>query len=161
MHSDDARHSEGKPTCPPDPHKEMEMSLLGVVDVITQKGNALRYSDKRDSNIPLRRSPEYLKDEAHQLRERLMESLSEIDDSLMASYLDGAVIEEHEIKRVIRKGTLKGTILPVLCGSAFKNKGIQPLLDAIVDYLPSPADVAPYKYWTEDGEEGHLKGTTG
>ena len=68
-----------------------------------------------------------------------MESLAEVDDSLMASYLDGAVIEEDEIKRVIRKGTLKGTILPVLCGSAFKNKGIQPLLDAIVDYLPSPA----------------------
>ncbi len=132
--------------------------FLGVVDIITQK--AMLYDTAtRGIEYTVEEIPGYLKDEAHQLRERLMESLAEIDDSLMASYLDGAVIEEHEIKRVIREGTLKGTILPILCGSAFKNKGIQPLLDAIVDYLPSPADVAPYEYWTIDGEEGHLKGT--
>ena len=132
--------------------------FLGVVDIITQK--AMLYDTAtRGIEYTVEEIPGYLKDEAHQLRERLMESLAEIDDSLMASYLDGAVIEEHEIKKVIREGTLKGTILPILCGSAFKNKGIQPLLDAIVDYLPSPADVAPYEYWTTDGEEGHLKGT--
>ena len=132
--------------------------FLGVVDIITQKAT-LYDTATRGIEYTVEEIPGYLKDEAHQLRERLMESLAEIDDSLMASYLDGAVIEEHEIKRVIREGTLKGTILPILCGSAFKNKGIQPLLDAIVDYLPSPADVAPYEYWTIDGEEGHLKGT--
>ena len=132
--------------------------FLGVVDIITQKAT-LYDTATRGIEYTVEEIPGYLKDEAHQLRERLMESLAEIDDSLMTSYLDGAVIEEHEIKRVIREGTLKGTILPILCGSAFKNKGIQPLLDAIVDYLPSPADVAPYEYWTTDGEEGHLKGT--
>jgi elongation factor G len=132
--------------------------FLGVVDIITQKAT-LYDTATRGTEYTVEEIPGHLKDEAHQLRERLMDSLAEIDDSLMASYLDGAVIEEHEIKRVIREGTLKGTILPILCGSAFKNKGIQPLLDAIVDYLPSPADVAPYEYWTPDGEEGHLKGT--
>jgi elongation factor G len=90
---------------------------------------------------------------------RLLESLSEVDDAFMASYLDGAEIPESEIKRVIRAGTLSANILPVLCGSAFKNKAIQPLLDAIADYLPSPADVSPYEYWTEEGNEGYLQGT--
>ena len=63
------------------------------------------------------------------------------------------------MRRVIRKGTLEGSILPVLCGSAFKNKGIQPLLDAIVDYLPSPVDVSPHLCWNEEGEEGAIAGT--
>ena len=98
---------------------------------------------------------------ADELKVQLLESLSEIDDSLMGKYLDGVDIDEEEIKRVIRKGTLHGNFLPVLCGSAFKNKAIQPLLDAIVDYLPSPADVAPYKYWTEEGAEGELAGHEG
>ena len=66
---------------------------------------------------------------------------------------------EVEIQNIIRKGTLEGTVLPVLCGSAFKNKGIQPLLDAIVDYLPSPDDVSPYQCWTSEGEELSLNGT--
>ena len=63
------------------------------------------------------------------------------------------------MRRVIRKGTLEGSILPVLCGTAFKNKGIQPLLDAIVDYLPSPIDVSPHSCWNEEGEEGRIQGS--
>ena len=74
-------------------------------------------------------------------------------------YLHGKEITEADVRRVIRKGTLEGSILPVLCGTAFKNKGIQPLLDAIVDYLPCPIDVSPHVYWDEEGEEGHIKGT--
>ena len=130
----------------------------GAVDIITQTAT---YYDNTTRGIEytVKEIPAHLKDEAHQLRERLMESLSEIDDSFMASYLDDTHIEEDEIKRIIREGTLNGSVLPVLCGSAFKNKGMQPLLDAIVDYLPSPADVSPYEYWTKEGEEGHLKGT--
>ena len=76
-------------------------------------------------------------------------------------YLHGREIDESGIRRVIRKGTLEGRILPVLCGTAFKNKGIQPLLDAIVDYLPSPIDISPHLYWTEDGEEEPSKGLRG
>ena len=89
----------------------------------------------------------------------MFEKLSEIDDDLMDAYLHGREILASELKRVIREGTLKQTILPVLCGSAFKNKGIQPLLDAIVDYLPSPLDVSPYLCWTEDGQETQLIGS--
>jgi len=132
--------------------------LLGNVDIITQRAT---YYDNATRGIEytVKDIPAHLKDEALVLRERLMESLAEIDDGFMTAYLDGALIEETEIKRIIRKGTLSGAILPVLCGSSFKNKGVQPLLDAIVDYLPSPADVSPYEYWTIEGEEGYLKGT--
>ena len=132
--------------------------LLGNVDILTQKAT---YYDNATRGIEytVKAIPAHLKAEALVLRERLMESLAEIDDGFMTAYLDGALIEETEIKRIIRKGTLSGAILPVLCGSSFKNKGVQPLLDAIVDYLPSPADVSPYEYWTIEGEEGYLKGT--
>lgn len=132
--------------------------FLGVVDIISQR--AIYYDNAtRGVEFTVTEIPTHLQKEAQALREQLLESLSEVDDGLMASYLDGAVIEESEIKRVIRKATLDGAILPMLCGSAFKNKGMQPLLDAIVDYLPSPDDVSPYEYWTSDGEEKHMKGT--
>lgn len=132
--------------------------FLGVVDIISQR--AIYYDNAtRGVEFTVTEIPTHLQKEAQDLREQLLESLSEVDDGLMASYLDGAVIEESEIKRVIRKATLDGAILPMLCGSAFKNKGMQPLLDAIVDYLPSPDDVSPYEYWTSDGEEKHMKGT--
>ncbi len=132
--------------------------FLGVVDIISQR--AIYYDNAtRGVEFTVTEIPTHLQKEAQALREQLLESLSEVDDGLMASYLDGAVIEESEIKRVIRKATLDGAILPMLCGSAFKNKGMQPLLDAIVDYLPSPDDVSPYEYWTSEGEEKHMKGT--
>ena len=131
--------------------------FLGVVDVI--KGKAIFYDrDRMDLEYSIREIPEGLKEKVYEAKERVMELLSEIDDVFMVLYLEGNNIEEAEIKRAIRKGTLDGSILPVLCGSAFKNKGIQPLLDAIVDYLPSPQDVSPYKYWTEEGDEGCLNG---
>ncbi|MBP1749444.1 MAG: translation elongation factor 2 [Deltaproteobacteria bacterium] len=132
--------------------------FIGVIDIISQKMN--RYDkdhlglDCADEEIP-----EEFKARVEELRVAMFEKLSEIDDELMAKYLDGADISKVEIEAIIRKGTLEGTILPVLCGSAFKNKGIQPLLDAIVDYLPSPDDVSPYQCWTSSGEELSLKGT--
>ena len=88
----------------------------------------------------------------------MMEKLSEVDDAFMDAYLHEKEITLEDVLRVIRKGTLEGSILPILCGSAFKNKGIQALLDAIVDYLPCPLDVSPHVYWNEEGEEGHIKG---
>ena len=75
----------------------------------------------------------------------MLEKLSEIDDGFMDAFLHGKEITEADVRRVIRKGTLEGSILPVLCGTAFKNKGMQPLLDAIVDYLPCPTDVSPVR----------------
>ena len=132
--------------------------FIGVIDIINQKMN--RYDkdhlglDCADEEIP-----EEYKARVEELRVAMFETLSEIDDELMAKYLDGADISKVEIEAIIRKGTLEGTVLPVLCGSAFKNKGIQPLLDAIVDYLPSPDDVSPYQCWTSAGDELSLNGT--
>ena len=131
--------------------------FAGVVDVLM--GKALFFNnDKFGLDYSATEIPEGLQEETRLAKIRIMESLSEVDDVFMESYLEGIDIEESEIKRVIRKGTLDGNILPVLCGSAFKNKCIQPLLDAIVDYLPSPIDVSPYKYWTEEGEERLFQG---
>ncbi|MBA4418972.1 MAG: elongation factor G, partial [Syntrophus sp. (in: bacteria)] len=131
--------------------------FLGVVDII--RGEALFY-DKESKGLDYEvcEIPEHLKAKAEVLYERLLEALSEVDDEFMTRYLDGHAMDELEIKRLIRKGTLNGNFLPVLCGTAFKNRAIQPLLDAIVDYLPSPVDVSPYKYWNEDGLEGELDG---
>jgi elongation factor G len=132
--------------------------FIGVVDVIRER--AIFYDkDSKGLEYSIGDVPEHLQKEVLLTKEKVMELLSEVDDHFMELFLEGHNVEEDEIKRVIRKGTLNGSILPVLCGSAFKNKGIQPLLDAIVDYLPSPQDVSPYEYWTEEGDERHLSGT--
>ncbi len=132
--------------------------FLGVIDLI--EGKALIYDVDRmgyeysSTEVPARFATAYA-----QAREEMLEKLSEVDDDLMDCFLHGKEITTTHLKRVIRKGTLEGSILPVLCGSAFKNKGIQPLLDAIVEYLPSPMDVSPHHFWNEEGEEGSLSGT--
>jgi elongation factor G len=132
--------------------------FVGVVDVIT--GKTYVYDcDRYGLEYSVGAVPEDLKERFSEAREAMMEKLSEIDDTFMTRYLDGEFIDETEIKRIIRKGTLGGDIVPLFCGTAFKNKGIQPLLDAIVDYLPAPEDVSPHKYFTEEGEEGTLEGT--
>jgi elongation factor G len=97
--------------------------------------------------------PDEYRAQAEEYREKMIEALADIDDSLMEKYLNGEEVSEEEIKRVIRQGTLQLKITPVLCGSAFKNKGVQMLLDAIVDYLPSPVDIPPVKGRTPDGRE--------
>ncbi len=93
-----------------------------------------------EADIPL----EYL-DKAQEYREKLIEALADIDENIMEKYLSGEPITQEEIKRALRVGTIQMKITPVLCGSAFKNKGVQMLLDAIVDYLPSPLDIPPVK----------------
>ncbi len=89
--------------------------------------------------------PEDLVDMAEEYREKLIEALADVDEEIMMKYLEGEEITPEEIKAAIRKGTLEIKFFPMLCGSAFKNKGVQPLLDAVVDYLPSPLDVPPIK----------------
>ena len=86
--------------------------------------------------------PEDLKEQSAEYRLKLIEKVVEEDDSIMESYLEGSEPSIDELKLCIRKGTLKGSFVPVLTGSAFKNKGVQPLLDAVIDYMPSPTDVA-------------------
>src|SRR5690606_9442881 len=89
--------------------------------------------------------PDGLVDRIEGLRSELVESAVEHDDELLEKYLGGEELTEEEIRRAIRQATIAGGIVPVLCGSAFKNKGVQQLLDAVIDYLPSPLDIPPVK----------------
>jgi elongation factor G len=101
--------------------------------------------------------PADLAEQAKEYREKLVEAAVELDDDVMAAYLEGKEPDVETLKRLIRKATITGAFFPVLCGSAFKNKGVQPLLDAVVDYLPSPLDVPPVKGTDSKGEEVERK----
>ena len=97
--------------------------------------------------------PADLLDQAKEYREKMIEAAVELDDAAMTAYLEGKEPDEATLKRLIRKAVISGAFFPVLCGSAFKNKGVQPLLDAVVDYLPSPLDVPPIKGADDKGNE--------
>jgi elongation factor G len=116
-----------------------ESSFKGIIDLIRMKAVVWDGDDKgakfHDAEIPAE-----LVDQARQYRAEMLEAAVEMDDDAMGAYLDGKEPDEETLRRLIRKATVKRVFYPMLCGSAFKNKGIQPLLDAVVDYLPSPAD---------------------
>jgi len=118
-----------------------EDSFSGVVDLVSCK--AVLYQDELGSQYKVVDVPPELQEEVQLAREAMVEALAELDEELMELYLEGEEIPEELLKRVIRENTIKLKLFPVLCGSAFKNKGIQPLLDAVVDYLPSPLDLPP------------------
>ena len=117
-----------------------ENNFKGLVDLVRMKGviweDEALGANFRDIDIP-----EDMVEKAKEYREKLLESAVELDDEVLAAYLDGNEPDEATLKRMIRKAVLTGAFFPVLCGSAFKNKGVQPLLDAVVDYLPSQVDV--------------------
>jgi len=114
--------------------------FVGQIDLITMK--ALIYNDDALGATWIEEEiPASLKEKAKEYRIKLLESVSDVDDSLLTKYLDGQEISITEIKSVLRKATLKVKIIPVLCGSSFKNKGVQSLLDAVLDYLPCPTDI--------------------
>ena len=118
----------------------LEDKLRGVVDLIAMKG--LIWNDEtKGAEYETTNIPADLVDAANEAREKLVEAVSSIDDDLMEKYLEGAEISADEIRKALRKGTLEMKIVPVVTGSAFKNKGVQTLLDAVVDFLPSPLDV--------------------
>lgn len=118
----------------------LEDQLKGVVDLITMKG--LIWNDEtKGAQYETTDIPADLMDAATEAREKLVEAVSAIDDDLMMKYLEGEEISEAEIRAALRKGTTELKIVPVVTGSAFKNKGVQTLLDAVVDYLPSPLDI--------------------
>lgn len=118
-----------------------EDKYTGIIDLITEK--AIIYADDLGTQSSSNDVPADLKELVSEYREKMLESLAEFDDDLMTKYLEGKEIPVEEIKQAIRKGTLSAKITPVICGSAFKNKGVQMLLDAVVDYLPSPLDLPP------------------
>ena len=119
-----------------------EEGFKGVIDLIRMKAVIWNEEDlgQTYSEVDI---PEELLDEANSYREQMIETLSDYDDEIMEYYLEGRDIPESKIKRVLRQATIKNELFPVLMGSAFKNKGVQKLLDAIIDYLPSPVDIPP------------------
>ena len=129
-----------------------ESNFKGMVDLVRMK--ALVYNqDSLGSMYDIEEIPADLADKAKEYREKLVEAAVELDDDAMAAYLDGTEPDEDTLKRLVRKAVLTGAFYPVLCGTAFKNKGVQPLLDAVVAYLPSPLDVPAIKGVDEKGEE--------
>ncbi len=118
-----------------------EDSFCGVIDLL--RGTALYYTDERGANPEVRPIPPEYREEFPARREELVERIAETDDLLTEKYLEGREISEEELRTALRRATLSGRLVPVLCGAALRNKGVQPLLDAIVDYLPSPLDVPP------------------
>ncbi len=121
-----------------------EENFKGVVDLVTMKA-IIWEEETLGAKYHEEEIPEDLVDMAEEYREKLIEALADVDEEIMMKYLEGEEITPEEIKAAIRKGTLEIKFFPMLCGSAFKNKGVQPLLDAVVDYLPSPLDVPPIK----------------
>ncbi|MDA8334457.1 MAG: elongation factor G [Peptococcaceae bacterium] len=117
-----------------------EDGFVGLVDLVHL--TALTYSDDLGVQAHEGEVPAAMADLVAEYREKLLEAAADCDEAVMEKYLDGEPVPEEDLKRAIRRGTLEVRFIPVLCGSSFKNKGVQPLLDAIVDYLPSPADVA-------------------
>ena len=116
-----------------------ESTFAGIIDLV--KFKAYYYMDDLGNNIEERDIPENMLELATDYRIRLIESVCDEDENLMEKYLEGETVSDEEIKKAIRIGTIKLTITPVICGSSYKNKGVQKLLDAVTDYLPSPIDV--------------------
>src|ERR671937_2297110 len=113
----------------------------GVIDLVREK--AIIYKDDLGQEVEETDIPADHADVAHDARTHLIEAIADYDDELMEAYLSDEPIDVDRLKAAIRKATLDISMTPVLCGSSFKNKGVQPLLDAVIDYLPSPLDVPP------------------
>jgi elongation factor G len=127
-----------------------EDTFVGVVDLVRMK--AVIYTDDLGTQSEVTDIPAELQGEAQTWRERLVEAAAELDDEVMEKWMEGAEPSEDELRRALRKGTVTDRITPVLCGSSYRNKGVQPLLDAVVDYLPSPLDLPPVEGVTPAGE---------
>jgi len=121
----------------------VEENFKGIVDLVTMTSTV--YTDDLGTTEEHSAIPEDLAELAAEYREKLIEAVAETSEELMMKYLEGAEMSEQEIRQGIRRGVIGNKFIPVLCGSAFKNKGVQPLLDCVVDYMPSPLDVPPIK----------------
>jgi len=119
----------------------VEEKFKGIVDLVTMR--AIVYTDDLGTESEDADIPEDMVEVVKEYREKLIEAAAEIDDTLTMKYLDGEELTLEEIKYAIRKSCIELKFIPVLCGSSFKNKGVQPLLDAVVDYMPSPLDFLP------------------
>jgi elongation factor G len=129
-----------------------EASFMGVVDLLTMKAFTWRGETMKGDDYAIEEIPADMLEQAKEYREKLLETLADVDDSVMERYLEGEELSIEDIKAGIRRATIASKANPVLCGSAFKNKGVQPMLDAVVDFLPSPLDVPAIEGTATDGE---------
>ncbi|MFI9385305.1 elongation factor G [Kutzneria sp. NPDC052558] len=129
-----------------------ENDFIGVVDLVQMRALTWHGEVQKGDDYTVEEIPADLAEKAAEYREALIEAVAETDDELMERYLGGEELTVEEIKRGIRKIVTDRIAYPVLCGSAFKNKGVQPMLDAVIDYLPSPLDVPPVEGTLQDGE---------
>ena len=132
-----------------------ESDFKGIIDLMEMQ--AYIYNDNKGEDISIVDIPEDLKDEAEEWHQKMVEQICDLDEELMEKYLEGEEPSIDELKRVLRKGTCENNAVPVCCGSAHFNKGIQKLLDAVIEYMPSPLDIPAIKGWTLDGEEDERK----
>ena len=130
-----------------------EESFSGMIDLVQMKAIVYEEGDALGSKYNIEEIPENLLAQAKEYRDKLVEAVAEQDENLTERYLEGKEITNEEIKSALRAATIGGKITPVLCGSAFKNKGVQPLLDAVVMYLPSPMDIPPVVGINPDSEK--------
>jgi elongation factor G len=129
-----------------------ESNFKGIIDLVRMKG-VIWEDEALGANFKDIEIPADMLDQAKEYREKMIEAAVELDDEVLTAFLDGKEPDEATLKRMLRKAVLTGAFYPVLCGSAFKNKGVQPLLDAVVDYLPSPIDVPAIKGVDDRGNE--------
>jgi elongation factor G len=133
-----------------------EDKFIGVVDLVTMK--AVVWEDESlGARFHEEEIPADLRDQAEQYREKLLEAAADADEAIMEKYLNGQAITEAELRRGIRGATLGLKIVPVVCGTAFRNKGVQPMLDAVVDYLPSPIDIPPVQGKVPSGDKTEVR----
>jgi len=129
-----------------------EGEFKGHIDLIAMKGITFK-DETKGAKYDVEEIPADMREQAQAYREKMIEAVAEFDDTVMEKYLNGKELSEEEIRRCIRIGTIARKITPVLTGAAFKNKGVQHLLDAVVDYLPSPMDIPPVQGFTLDGSK--------
>ncbi|CRK60051.1 Translation elongation factor G [Alloactinosynnema sp. L-07] len=129
-----------------------ESDFIGVVDLVEMKALTWRGEVKKGEDYTVEEIPADLTEKAAEFREQLIEAVAETDDELMELYLAGEELSVEQIKSGIRRIVTNRSAYPILCGSAFKNKGVQPMLDAVIDYLPSPLDLPPVEGTLQDGE---------
>ncbi|WKY48376.1 elongation factor G [Eubacteriaceae bacterium ES3] len=132
-----------------------ESDFVGIIDLVEM--NARIYRDDLGEQIDIVDIPEDMSELAEEYREKLIESVSDYDDAIMEKFLEGEQIGVEELKTAIRKATLNVDIIPVVCGSSYKNKGVQLMLDAVIDFMPSPLDVPPISGVNPDTEEEEVR----
>lgn len=129
----------------------VEADFRGIVDLVTMTAEV--YYDAEGNDIRREEIPSSMLEDAEEYRSQLIEAAADFDDDLMEAYISGEEVSEQMLKSAIRKGTIRNGMVPVCCGTSYRNKGVQPLLDAIVDYMPSPLDIPPIEAPNKDGSK--------